>query len=86
VAEGDSDTTTRIGGREGWFCFQPGVLNDTGTGWRCGCGHAITSEHVPADRSHKDVCAWPAKCPWPFLIESGAAGPAPRSATAAAWR
>ena len=76
VAEGDSDTTTRIYGREGWFCFQPGVLNDTGTEWRCGRGHAITREHVPAGRAHDDVCAWPTKCPWPFLADTGAAGQA----------
>lgn len=93
VAEGDSDTASRIYGREGWFCFQPGVLNDTGTGWRCGRGHVITQTgHIPVGRAHDDVCAWPTTCPWRFLAGSGIVGQAPllgtlaRSAAATAAR
>lgn len=73
VAEGDSDTTGRVRGRDGWLCFQPGELNDTGTEWRCGRGHVITREHVPGGAAHDDVCGWPARCPWRFLTETGTA-------------
>lgn len=71
VAEGDSSTAAQVYGHEGWICFQPGILNEAATEWRCGRGHVITSGHVPAGRAHDDVCAWPSKCPWRFLVPAG---------------
>jgi len=73
VPEGATDTATRIHGAAGWCCYQPGIMSEGFTGWRCNAGHVTTRDgHVPAGQQHSDVChhlGFPG-CPWPYLADA----------------
>jgi hypothetical protein len=57
--------STRVGGHEGWFCYQPGKMNAEFTAWACEAGHVITEE----DHAHPGgQCVIPGRCPWPDLV------------------